>query len=390
MTAKRRARGEGSVYYAAKAKRWEAVVCVTDPDTGKRRRVKRVGRTRKDVSDKLVELLHERGKTGMIAPGDYTTGQAIAAYMKHPPATWRSPATREVNQLHADRLTAALGSVPLAKLTPARIERHLRSEITRPERPLSASTVRDELYLLRAAIEQAERDNLAGRNPARLARMPGGALTRRSRSMTPGQVAALLSSDLPPLWRAWVTTAVSLGLRPGELAALSWEDVGDDGVLRVRRSLHATRAGAVRGALKTESSRRSLRMPQAVIGALTAWRAEQLTQQLACPAWEGTGLVFTDGFGRPLSRQKIHYGFRKLCKAAGITRPDGTPFQPRELRHTFTSLLSDAGVDIEVISDSLGHVNSHVTRTVYAHQIRDEISAAAQVVDTVLGTGTGA
>jgi integrase len=148
-------------------------------------------------------------------------------------------------------------------------------------------------------------------------------------------------------------------------------------------------ARAVRGALKTESSRRSLQMPQAVIGALTAWRAEQLTQQLACPAWEGSGLVFTDGFGRPLSRQKIHYGFRKLCQAAGIARPDGTPFQPRELRHTFTSLLSDAGVDIEVISDSLGHVNSHVTRTVYAHQIRDEISAAAQVMDTVLGTGTG-
>ena len=95
-----------------------------------------------------------------------------------------------------------------------------------------------------------------------------------------------------------------------------------------------------------------------------------------------------DGFGRPLSRQKIHgTGFRKLCKAAGITRPDGTPFQPRERPHTFASLLSDAGVDIEVISDSLGHVNSHVTRTVYAHQIRDEISAAAQVMDTVLGTG---
>jgi integrase len=160
---------------------------------------------------------------------------------------------------------------------------------------------------------------------------------------------------------------------------LAWEDVGDDGVLRVRRSLKATKAGVVRGDLKTDQSRRSLRMPRAVRGALKAWRAEQRTQRLACPSWEDSGLVFTDGFGRPLSRQKIQYTFRELCKAAAVTRPDGTPFQPREMRHTFTSLLSDAGVDIEVISDSLGHVNSHVTRTVYAHQIRDEISAAAQV-----------
>jgi integrase len=382
MTAKRRVRGEGSIYYSKTAKRWETAVSVTDPETGKSHRVKRTGRTRKEVSDKLVELLHERRKTGMLAPGDYTTGQAIAAHMKHPPATWRSPATRQINALHARRLTAALGTVPLAKLTPAQIERHLRAEITRPKRPLSASTVRDELFLLRAAIEQAERDGKAGRNPARLARMPAGAHTRRSESMTPEQVSALLSSDLSPLWRAWVTTAVALGLRPGELAALAWEDVGDDGVLRVRRSLKA----GVRGELKTERSRRSLQMPQAVISALTAWRAEQLTQQLACPTWAGSGLVFTDGFGRPLNRQKIQYGFRKVCAAAGVARRDGTPFQPRELRHTATSLLSDAGVDIEQIADVLGHVNSNVTRTVYRHQIRDEISAAAEVMDTVLGT----
>jgi integrase len=43
------------------------------------------------------------------------------------------------------------------------------------------------------------------------------------------QVNQLLDSDLPPLWRAWVTTAVMLGLRPGELAGLAWADVGDDG-----------------------------------------------------------------------------------------------------------------------------------------------------------------
>ena len=98
-------------------------------------------------------------------------------------------------------------------------------------------------------------------------------------------------------------------------------------------------------------------MSQAVTDALTTWRAEQLTQQLACPAWAGTGLVFTDRFGRPVSRQKIHYGFRQLCKAAGI----GT-WQPRELRHTFVSVMSASGVDIEVISDAVGHINSHITR----------------------------
>lgn len=114
----------------------------------------------------------------------------------------------------------------------------------------------------------------------------------------------------------------------------------------------------MRGGLKTKSSRPSLRMPQAVIGALTEWRAEQLTQQLACPAWEDHGLVFTYGSAARSAGRRSTTPSASYAGPQGSPDLTGPPFQPRELRHTFTSLLSDAGVDIEVISDSLGHVNS--------------------------------
>jgi integrase len=53
-------------------------------------------------------------------------------------------------------------------------------------------------------------------------------------------------------------------------------------------------------------------------------------------------------------------------------------------RHTFCSVLSDGGTDIEVIADAMGHANSNVTCTVYRHQLRDRISAAATAFDAVL------
>lgn len=40
-----------------------------------------------------------------------------------------------------------------------------------------------------------------------------------------------------------------------------------------------------------------------------------------------------------------------------------------ELRHTFVSVLSDAGVPIEDISRLIGHKSTEVTKTVYWHQI---------------------
>ena len=67
----------------------------------------------------------------------------------------------------------------------------------------------------------------------------------------------------------------------------------------------------------------------------------------------------------------------------------GKGWTPREQRHTFVSVLSDSGVDIEQIADAVGHVNSTVTKAVYRHQIADEITSAATVMDSIFGEAKG-
>jgi IS30 family transposase len=52
-------------------------------------------------------------------------------------------------------------------------------------------------------------------------------------------------------------------------------------------------------------------------------------------------------------------------------------------------VLSDSGVDIEQIADAVGHVNSTVTKVVYRHQIADEITSAATVMDSIFGEAKG-
>ncbi|MGD0240542.1 MAG: tyrosine-type recombinase/integrase [Streptosporangiaceae bacterium] len=58
---------------------------------------------------------------------------------------------------------------------------------------------------------------------------------------------------------------------------------------------------------------------------------------------------------------------------AGIGRDRG----PRELRHTFVSLLSDSGVPIEQIADAVGHSSTRTTEVVYRHQLRPVTRTAA-------------
>src|SRR6266576_3604172 len=99
-----------------------------------------------------------------------------------------------------------------------------------PRPPIS-----DTRGLLRAAIRRAQRDGAVTVNAADLADRPDGTV-REARVFTREQITALMDAAAgDPWWRAYVAVAITLGLRPGELLGLRWEDVDlkPGGALRV-------------------------------------------------------------------------------------------------------------------------------------------------------------
>jgi integrase len=58
---------------------------------------------------------------------------------------------------------------------------------------------------------------------------------------------------------------------------------------------------------------------------------------------------------------------------------------PRELRHSFVSLLSDSGTPIEEISRLIGHKSTTVTELVYRKQIRPVVQSGADAMDRIFG-----
>jgi integrase len=70
----------------------------------------------------------------------------------------------------------------------------------------------------------------------------------------------------------------------------------------------------------------------------------------------------------------VRRSFRAVCRAAGL----GPDWTPRELRHTFFSLMSDSDVAVEEIARLVGHASSKVTDTVYRHQFRPVMNTGAE------------
>jgi integrase len=90
-------------------------------------------------------------------------------------------------------------------------------------------------------------------------------------------------------------------------------------------------------------------------------------------AWVENSLAFCRSTGNPLTDHDVWLQFRRITEKAGL----GTDWSPRELRHTFVSLLSDSGVPIEQIADAVGHSSTSTTENVYRHQLRPVLRTAA-------------
>jgi integrase len=86
--------------------------------------------------------------------------------------------------------------------------------------------------------------------------------------------------------------------------------------------------------------------------------------------------------GTPLDAHNVRRAFRKVVDSAGLV---GREWTPRELRHSFVSLLSDDGMPIEQISRLVGHTNTTVTEAVYRLQISPVIIEGAEAMDHIFG-----
>lgn len=96
--------------------------------------------------------------------------------------------------------------------------------------------------------------------------------------------------------------------------------------------------------------------------------------------WQDHGLVFASVIGTPLDAANVRREFRKITGAAGL----GTGWAPRDVRHTFVSLMSADGVPIEEIARLAGHDRTATTELVYRHELRPVITTGAEVMDRIL------
>ncbi len=157
---------------------------------------------------------------------------------------------------------------------------------------------------------------------------------------------------------AYITLSLLTGLRTEEVRALRWDHVvawvggqwepaSEAGFEHEQLAVFVWRADRAGGDTKTPKSRRTLALPRRCVEALREHRVRQAEDRLAAgPLWQDRGLVFASTVGTPLDDHNVRRQFRVITEATG----QGISWVPRDLRHTFVSLLSAHGVPVEAIA----------------------------------------
>ncbi|MFJ2442588.1 tyrosine-type recombinase/integrase, partial [Streptomyces sp. NPDC087658] len=110
-------------------------------------------------------------------------------------------------------------------------------------------------------------------------------------------------------------------------------------------------------------------------GFLTHKSRQQREREAWGEGWQDTGRIFTQEDGSLLHPGKVSDLFERLTEAAGLP-----PIRLHDLRHVAATLMLAAGVDIKVVSETLGHSDTRITRDIYQSVLDDLARDAAEKV----------
>lgn len=242
---------------------------------------------------------------------------------------------------------------------------------------LAPNTIRRINMILKAAYKEFIHRDYVSKNPCDVT-LPK--LVRREYAvLSPTQYQDIVRVS-SPFWRTLIMFDIETGLRPEEFLALTWSNVTDRTV-KVRKALVRFPKGEyVFTDPKNDASRRTIPISATLSAQLRMHRTALLELRMKQGAyWQDLDLVFPTEIGTPFTLSNLNRKFKALLQLARdaqekreveqsrLAEPTIPSLRPYDMRHTCATWLLEAGENIKVVSERLGHSSIAVTADTYLH-----------------------
>lgn len=397
-----------------------------DPVTGKKERTARYGKGKRyrvagipGVRDRSFETLEdakawlrrsstdeERGEFVDPRDGSITLTDYIAKYWA--PGKGGAPKTRQGQErkvrLH---IVPHLGHLTLRQVTAA----ELRAFIAALESTVSSADYRRGILAeLSAVLETAVDDRRIPRNPMRSKSVRWPKASKERREAWPLETALRVRDVISQRHRIAVVLGLGCGLRQGEAFGVGPDDIDwARGVLHVRKQVQAL-AGRLYFARPKGGKSRAVDMPASVAAELKQHIKSYPPVEVELP-WGEPGadsprkkypLLLTTRFGNAVAANTWNtYTWKPALAKVGVIPPrveGAKPWQweaaPRDgfhvLRHTYASIMLEAGESVVTLARWLGHSSPTITLDHYAHFMPEAGDRGRSAIDALFdGRGSG-
>ena len=349
--------------------RWRFAESYTDPLTGRKREVsvtleKNTTASRKEAMAILQEKVRER--TAAAHPESMRFGELVSKFISYQ-YQMRKESTAKQDDIVLNGLSKIIGSdVLVSKITAPTINEKL--DRTGKGNTWKNVKIKHIKKMFRWAYKQGYVPDLTV--PDRLERYPEKSARKKviGKYLESDELHDLIESmSSHPEYQLLTKFLVLSGCRIGEAFALTLNDVDMSAHTITVNKTYSLTTYKVQST-KTETSERTIYMRPEL---LELTRSILLKQKQMCLAYGmRSNILFPWKDGG-----HMHYDAYRKYFHDRVLKVHGTSLPIHSLRHTYTSLMAEAGIPIETISRQLGHGESSITKQIYMH-VTDKVRKA--------------
>ena len=255
-----------------------------------------------------------------------------------------------------------LGSFEIKTLDNNIVQKFINQKLSAEKCSLSPKSVKELVNIIKNTLAYAENYGFQSKCKCELL------IVRNSfkpiRVLNKNEEKALLNtleSDTD-IFKLGILISLLTGVRIGELCALRWEDVDfKECVITVNRTMQRVQVEGkdnkteiIITTPKTNASIRQIPIPKMLVDYIIGFKSSN------------DQYILTNKNGNYIEPRVMQYKFKKYIQIAGISDANF-----HALRHTFATRCIEAGVDVKVLSEVLGHSKVNITLDRYVHNSID-------------------
>lgn len=378
----KRSNGEGTIF-----KRSDGRWCAAYFDKEYRRHYV-YGKTQKEIKQKLKKKMSEvtvstKGKGITV---DEWMVQYLDEYKRNEVKETTYWSYMELYEKHIKK--SDIGLSELQSLTSQQLQKFYNDK---KEQDYNPKTIKHMYVLINSALDKAMQIKLLNENVNRQTVIPKKE-EYTAKVLSAEEVKKILVNAKEDKLYPIIALEIYTGLRKGEIMALKWENISFDqeelhvegNLCRVVKEINEDGSKCYEYKIMEPKTAKSKRVVPLLPGAIEALKMQQAMQaqdrEMYSEIYNDQGLVFARCDGTFLSQRAFMDKYHAFLKRYGVS-----DVRFHDLRHTFATLLLEAGEEPKAIQELLGHSTYSTTMDIYAHVTKKGKVNAIKRLDTLVG-----